>query len=526
MVDISEAAVGIEFGSTNIKAVLVSNAGDILAEGKHGWENSFQNGIWTYPEEEIIAGLQECFRSLKKDAESRYGTPLKKVKAIGISGMMHGLLAFDGEWKLLTPFRTWRNNNAEKAAQELSELFRFNIPARYSIAHLYQTMIDREDFVPRIAHITTLSGYIHFLLTGRNVLGIGEASGMFPIDPKTRTYRKDFVELFDEILEKNGLPFRLLDILPSALLAGEEGGRLSEKGARLLDPEEDLVPGIPLCPPEGDAGTGMVATGSVRKRTGNISAGTSVFGMAVLEKDLSKAYPEIDVVTTPLGDPVAMVHCNNCAGEIDRWMGLFEEYNRLFGIEIPKDELYAKLFRCSLTGEKDCGGVLSYNYLSGENIARVKNGHPMLVRKTNGKLSLANLMRSELYSSVASLRIGFEILEKEENVKIDSLFAQGGIFRTEGVMQEYLAAALNVPVSLSENASSGGPWGMALLAHSLFEKENGGLLPYLDNKISRGKKVVTVVPDPETARGFEKYAELYRQGLELERKASDIWEEK
>lgn len=524
MEHLKEAVIGIEFGSTNIKSVLVSPDGTILAGGSRAWENTFQNGLWTYPRKEILSGLQDCYSSLKKDVKERCGAVLTEVKAIGISGMMHGLLAFDKDRNLLTPFRTWRNNNAGKAAQELSELFRFNIPARYSIAHLYQAVLDKEDFAGRIAHITTLSGYVHFLLTGKDAVGIGEASGMFPIDPDTKSYRKDLIRLFDSILEKENLPFRLENILPPVLLAGEEDGRLSEKGAMLLDPEGDLRPGIPFCPPEGDAGTGMVATGSVKKRTGNISAGTSIFGMVVLEKELSKAYTEIDVVDTPSGDPVAMVHCNNCSGEIDRWVGLFEQYNRLFGLSVSKDELYSKLFACSLKGDPDCGGVLAYNYLSGENITRVQNGHPLLVRKTNGKLDLANLMRAELYSTCASLRIGFDLLKKEEGVKMDSFFAQGGIFRTEGVMQNYLSSALNVPVSVLENAGSGGPWGTALLALFLFEKEKD-LASFLDTKIFQGKKVRTIRPDPTVSEGFARYAERYEEGLALERAASDIWED-
>lgn len=515
---IGRAALGIEFGSTRIKAVLVDGDNKPIASGAHTWENKFEDGLWTYSKDEIISGLRSCYAELKADVKKKYGVVLKRVGCIGFSAMMHGYMVFDSNDELLVPFRTWRNNNAECAAKKLTNLFSYNIPARWSIAHLYQAVLNEEEHVKNIAFQTTLAGYIHWLLTGEKVLGVGEASGMFPIDVNTKDYDERMISLFDELIGDKNYPWKLKDILPKVLLAGEDAGCLTDHGRKILDPDGDLESGIPLCPPEGDAGTGMVATNSIKTRTGNVSAGTSIFGMVVLEKNLSKVHDTIDLVTTPVGDLVAMVHCNNCTSDINAWVNVFKEFSSLIGVKI--DDLYGTLYKEALNGDADCGGVIAYNYLSGENITGVDAGRPMLLRSTESKFNLANLMRSHLYSTMATLKIGMDVLLKEEEVKIDKILGHGGLFKTKGVAQNFLAAAVNAPVSVMETAGEGGAWGMALLASYKLNKKSGeSLEDFLSLNVFDGMASETVSPDPVISDGFERYIERYKSGLTAVRKA-------
>lgn len=515
-----KTALGIEFGSTRIKAVLVDENNLPVASGSHDWENRLENGIWTYSEEDISAGLRDVYAKLKRDVKEKYGVTLKKTGAIGISAMMHGYLVFDQNDKLLVPFRTWRNNNAAEAAERLTEIFNYHIPARWSVAHLYQAILNQEPHVKEIAFQTTLEGYVHWLLTGKKVIGVGEASGMFPVDPKTRRYDAEMIKAFDGILAVNGLPFGTEQIFPEILVAGESAGALTAKGAKFLDPDGDLESGIPFCPPEGDAGTGMVATNSIKPRTGNVSAGTSVFAMIVLEKELSKPYPEIDLVTTPVGDLVGMVHCNNCTSDLNAWVNVFGEFAALAGVDIPKWKLYDMLYFEGEKGDKDCGGLISYNYVSGENITEVDAGRPLFVRTPESKFTLANMMRAHLYSAFGALKVGCDIMLKEEGVKLDRITGHGGIFKTERVGQSFLAAALNVPVTLMKTAGEGGAWGMAVLANFLVQKGKGETLAdYLENKVFAGQEGVTLAPDPEDEKGFEAFTKRYKKGLPIVRQA-------
>lgn len=515
-----KTALGIEFGSTRIKAVLVDGNNLPIASGSHDWENRLENGIWTYSEEDIASGLQDVYAKLKKDVKEKYGVTLERIGAMGISAMMHGYLVFDKNDRLLVPFRTWRNNNAAEAADKLTEIFNYHIPARWSVAHLYQAILNKEEHVREIAFQTTLEGYVHWLLTGKKVIGVGEASGMFPVDPETRQYDSEMTKAFDGLLAVNDMPYGTKDILPEILLAGENAGTLTEKGAKFLDPAGDLESGIPFCPPEGDAGTGMVATNSVKPRTGNVSAGTSVFAMIVLEKELSKPYPEIDLVTTPVGDLVGMVHCNNCTSDLNAWVNVFGEFARLAGLEIPKWKLYDMLYFEGEKGDKDCGGLLSYNYVSGENITEVDAGRPLFVRTPESKFTLANMMRSHLYSAFGTLKVGCDIMLKEEGVKLDRITGHGGIFKTERVGQSFLAAALGVPVTLMKTAGEGGAWGMAVLANYLVQKDKGETLAdYLENKVFAGQEGVTLAPDPEDEKGFNAFTERYKKGLPIVRQA-------
>lgn len=515
-----KTALGIEFGSTRIKAVLVDGNNLPIASGSHDWENRLENGIWTYSEEDIASGLQDVYAKLKKDVKEKYGVTLERIGAMGISAMMHGYLVFDKNDRLLVPFRTWRNNNAAEAADKLTEIFNYHIPARWSVAHLYQAILNKEEHVREIAFQTTLEGYVHWLLTGKKVIGVGEASGMFPVDPETRQYDSEMIKAFDGLLAVNDMPYGTKDILPEILLAGENAGTLTEKGAKFLDPAGDLESGIPFCPPEGDAGTGMVATNSVKPRTGNVSAGTSVFAMIVLEKELSKPYPEIDLVTTPVGDLVGMVHCNNCTSDLNAWVNVFGEFARLAGLEIPKWKLYDMLYFEGEKGDKDCGGLLSYNYVSGENITEVDAGRPLFVRTPESKFTLANMMRSHLYSAFGTLKVGCDIMLKEEGVKLDRITGHGGIFKTERVGQSFLAAALGVPVTLMKTAGEGGAWGMAVLANYLVQKDKGETLAdYLENKVFAGQEGVTLAPDPEDEKGFNAFTERYKKGLPIVRQA-------
>ena len=520
-IESGKTALGIEFGSTRIKAVLVNEKNEPIASGSHTWENRFENGIWTYTLEDIWKGLQDCYSNMAFAVEHQYGIKLKKIGAIGFSAMMHGYMVFDKDDKLLVPFRTWRNNNAEPAGDKLTELFNYHIPARWSVAHLYQAILNGEEHVKDIVFQTTLEGYIHWMLTGKKVIGIGEASGMFPVDPETKQYDKKMLAIFNDLI-KDKVPFKVEDILPEILVAGDNAGTLTEAGAKLLDPSGELEPGIPLCPPEGDAGTGMVATNSVKKRTGNVyvSAGTSVFAMIVLEKALSKAYPEIDLVTTPVGDLVGMVHCNNCTSDINGWVDLFGEFAHILGVDIPKWRLYDELYFASEKGDKDCGGLLAYNYVSGEHVTRVDAGRPMFVRTSESKFDLANFMRAHLYTAFGALKVGCDIMLREEGVKLDRITGHGGLFKTERVGQSYLAAAINAPVTVMKTAGEGGAWGIAILANYMITKEEGeSLEDYLENKVFAGQEGVTLAPDPANVEGFEKFAKRYVEGLPIVRQA-------
>lgn len=519
-VESGKTFLGIEFGSTRIKAVLVDESHAPIAMGTHDWENRLVNNIWTYSLEDIWEGLQGCYRSLASDVKEKYGTVVTTLGGLGFSGMMHGYMAFDREEELLVPFRTWRNTMTEEACKELTALFGFNIPQRWSIAHLYQAILNKEEHVRDIAFITTLAGYIHWKLSGEKVLGVGEASGMFPIDSVSGKFDRNMLEQFDTLIAEKGYHWNISEILPDVLSAGEAAGRLTEEGARLLDPSGNLRPGIPMCPPEGDAGTGMVATNSVAVRTGNVSAGTSIFAMIVLEKALSKVYEEIDMVTTPDGMPVAMVHCNNCTSDLNAWVNLFEEFAGAFGMDLDKNQLYGILYREALKADADCGGLLAYNYFSGEPITGMEEGRPLFVRTPDAKFTLANFMRTHLYSALATLKIGMDILLKQENVTVDSLTGHGGLFKTPVVGQRMMAAAMNAPVTVMDTASEGGAWGMAVLAAYMQEKKEGeSLSAYLKNHIFAGQTGTTAAPVPEDTEGFERFMESYKKTLGAEKAA-------
>jgi len=515
-----KTALGIELGSTRIKAVLIGEDHQPIASGSHEWENRYENGVWTYSLEDIWRGLQESFRNLRKDALEKTNIPLQTTGAIGFSAMMHGYMAFDRGDNLLVPFRTWRNTITGESAEKLTSLFQFNIPQRWSIAHLYQAILNKEPHVRDISHLTTLAGYVHWKLTGQKVLGVGEASGMFPIDSQTNDYDVRKIGLFNERLAAENIPWKLQDILPKVLLAGEAAGSLTAEGARLLDPAGELRAGIPLCPPEGDAGTGMVATNSVAARTGNVSAGTSVFAMIVLEKALSKLYPEIDMVTTPTGKPVAMVHSNNCTSDLNAWVDLFHELTRALGVEVAESRLYEMLYRKALTGDPDAGGLLAYNYVSGEHITHFEEGRPLFVRTPESRFTLANFIRVHLFSALGALKIGMDILFVQEQVKIDQILGHGGFFKTREVGQKFMAAAMNVPVSVMATAGEGGAWGMALLASYLLHKStNEPLEAFLSEEVFVGEAITTIAPDPVDVEGFAAFMERYKKGLTIERTA-------
>jgi len=523
LLESGNAVLGLELGSTRIKAVLIDEAHHPIVSGGYEWENRLVNGIWTYDLQEAWKGVQACYQDLKKEVLNQYGVNLKKVKAIGISGMMHGYIPFNAKGELLVPFRTWCNTMTEEAVKELSEVFQFNVPQRWSIAHLYQAILSGEEHVSEISYLTTLAGYIHWQLTGLKVMGIGEASGMFPIDAVTKDYDTAMIEKFSHLEKVKVFPWKIKDILPKVLVAGESAGVLTEEGARLLDISGDLEAGIPMCPPEGDAGTGMVATNSVGVRTGNVSAGTSVFAMVVLENALKKVHEELDIVTTPAGDNVAMVHCNNCTTDLNAWVNLFGEFASCMGINVEKNELFGTLYRKALEGDKDCGGLVSYNFYSGEHIAKVNEGRPMFVRTPSANFNLANFMRSHLYASLSSLKIGLDILLKEEKVKVDRIYGHGGLFKTKGVAQGILAAAFNAPVAVMETAGEGGPWGMAILASYMVHKENSETLEsFLNDKVFADSKGEVMEPVAEDVTGFEKYMEVYVNALEAERKAVEM----
>lgn len=519
-IQLGKTALGIEFGSTRIKAVLIDEQHEPVASGAHDWENRLENGIWTYSLEDIWAGLQDSYAKLAEDVRTQYGQELTRVGAIGFSAMMHGYMAFDRDGKLLVPFRTWRNTMTEEASARLGEAFHFHVPQRWSIAHLYQAILNKEEHVEQIAYLSTLACYIHWMLTGQKVAGVGEASGMFPIDSATHNYDAGMMEQFDSLVADRGFGWKLADILPKVLVAGEQAGTLTEEGAKLLDVSGRLQAGIPVCPPEGDAGTGMAATNAVAQRTGNVSAGTSVFAMIVLEKALSAMHEEIDMVTTPAGDPVAMVHCNNCTSDLNAWVNLFQEFAESFGMEVDKNRLFSVLYHKALEGEKDCGGLMAYNYFSGEHITGFEEGRPLFVRRPDSLFNLANFMRTHLYTSLGALKVGMDILLREEQVEIDSIMGHGGLFKTKGVGQRILAGAMNAPVSVMETAGEGGAWGIALLAAYMINRtEKESLADYLKNRVFARMKSETLQPDPEDVAGFDAFIRRYRQGLTVERAA-------
>ncbi|MCH5237150.1 MAG: FGGY-family carbohydrate kinase [Muribaculaceae bacterium] len=520
IIESGKAILGIEFGSTRIKAVLIDDENKPIAQGTHDWENQLVNNLWTYSLDAIWEGIQDCYSSLRTDVKEKYGVEIKNLGAIGISAMMHGYMPFDKDGKMLAPFRTWRNTNTGEAAAILSELFNYNIPLRWSISHLYQAILNHEEHVKDVAFLTTLAGYAHWQLTGEKVIGIGDGSGMIPVNPETRNYDSKMVEKFDNLLKQRGLPYTLDQILPKVLVAGEKAGVLTAEGARKLDVSGNLQPGVPFCPPEGDAGTGMVATNAVKQRTGNVSAGTSSFSMIVVEKELSKPYEMIDMVTTPDGSLVAMVHCNNCTSDLNAWVGIFREYTELMGIKPDMNEIFGKLYNHALTGDPDCGGLISYNYFSGEPITGLNEGRPLFVRSVGNNFNLANFMRANLNAAVACLKIGNDILFNEEKIKVDRITGHGGLFKTKGVGQRVLAAALNSPISVMETAGEGGAWGMALLAGYLVNNSRSlNLADYLEEVVFAGNTGTSISPTPEEVAGFNSYIEEYKACLPIEESA-------
>lgn len=503
--------IGVEFGSTRIKAVAVDNAYKCVASGDYTWKSTYDNGIWTYDLEEVWKGLKSALKDIGN---------LPEIKAIGISGMMHGYLAFDKDWNLLVPFRTWQNTITAQAAKDLTELFEFNIPQRWSIAHLYQAVLNCEAHVKDIAHITTLAGYVHYMLTGVNAIGVGEASGMFPIDSEKNCYDANMLEKLEKRLSEKNIPWELTDILPDILVAGENAGELTAEGAAWI---EYLLPtGIPFAPAEGDAGTGMVATNAVAPRTANVSAGTSIFSMVVLEKSLEHVYEEIDLVTTPSGRPVAMVHCNNCTNDSNAWVSVLKQAAELFGANPSTGELYTKLYELSMEGDPDCGGVFVCNYMAGEGVTHMNSGRPMVVRKPNSRFSLANFLRASMYATISTLKLGMDILAKE-SVRIDSIIGHGGLFKTPVVGQKYLAAACGAPVTCMETAGEGGPYGMALLAaYAVNKHEEESLEKYLSTHVFENVTGVTIAPDAVDVEGFNLYIEQYKNVLKIEQKAIEV----
>ena len=513
------AVLGLELGSTRIKCVLIGEDHAPIASGDHTWENRLENGVWTYHMDDVWAGIQDAYAALKADVESRYGVKLTHLAALGVSAMMHGYLPFDKDGKQLCEFRTWRNTMTADAAEALTSLFDFNIPQRWSIAHLYQAILNGESHLPSLARLTTLAGHVHYMLTGRHVMGVGEASGMFPIDSQTGTYDARMVRLFDEAIASKGYGWKLLDILPAVLNAGEDAGCLTAEGAKLLDPTGTLEAGALVAPPEGDAGTGMTATNAVAVRTGNVSAGTSVFAMVVLEKPLSKVYPEIDMVTTPTGKPVAMVHCNNCTSDINAWAGMLKGFCEAAGKSVSMGEIYTALFTSALAGDKDCGGVVNLPLFSGEPVVGLNEGRPMMVRTPDAALTFANFSRSLVAGAMSSLKLGMDILARE-NVKIDSLLGHGGYFKTPVAGQTILAASLNTPISVMETAGEGGPWGMALLAaYRANRQENQTLEAYLQDQVFAHAKSVSISPDAADAAGLEAYTQRFSACLDAQKAA-------
>lgn len=525
IIESGSAVLGIEFGSTRIKGVLIGPDHAPLASGSHEWENEYVNGIWTYSESAIRSGFQACYADLKKNVESLYGVRLKKLSAMGISAMMHGYLAFNEQMELLVPFRTWRNTITAEASEKLTEAFSFNMPQRWSLSHLYQAILNDEPHVKDVRFLTTLAGWAHFCLTGEKVLGVGDASGIMPIDSSALDYDAKMIRIFDELIADRHYPWKLRELLPQVLPAGASAGCLTSAGAKLLDPEGDLEPGCPLCPPEGDAGTGMAATNSVRPRTGNVSAGTSIFSMIVLEKALSKVYPEIDVVTTPAGMPVGMVHCNSCSSDLNAWVALFREFAEAMGAQLDAEDIFPTLFKKALEGDPAGGGLVSFNYYAGEPVTGLPEGRPMLIRKPDARMSLANFMRVQLYACMETLKFGMEIM-KREHVAIDQVFGHGGLFKTEGVAQSILAAAIHAPVTVMKTAGEGGAWGIALLADYLVRKADGeSLEDYLDQKVFAGMEQSTLSPAPADEAGFDAYMRDFLACIPAQHAAVDGWKE-
>ena len=513
-------ALGIELGSTRIKAVLIGPDHASLAVGSHDWQNQFVDRMWTYSLEAVWNGLQNCYAALAADVRQRHGVELITVGALGVSAMMHGYLAFDADDQLLTPFRTWRNTNTGEATERLSAEFGYNIPHRWSVAHLYQAIRNGEDHVGRLAHLTTLAGYVHWQLTGERVLGVGDASGMFPIDISTGGYDATMLARFDQLAAEAGVDLTLAELLPAIKVAGQPAGQLTDKGAQLLDPTGRLRPGALLCPPEGDAGTGMVATNSVAPRTGNVSAGTSIFAMVVLEQALSRMHRELDLVATPAGDLVAMVHCNNGASELNAWVGLFAEFAKALGTAADSSTIFETLFTAALSGAPDCAGLMSYNYLSGEPITDLAEGRPLFVRSPGSRFDLATFMRTHLFASLATLRIGMDVLQKNEGVRLDQMFAHGGLFKTKGVAQKFLAAAINTPVSVGDVAAEGGAWGIAVLAAFLRDRDPGqDLTDYLATRVFADVSLRTETPAEDDVAGFEVFIRRYVAALPVEEAA-------
>ncbi|QLB40569.1 xylulokinase [Mannheimia pernigra] len=519
LIELGRVVIGIELGSTRIKAVLISTDGTILATGGVDWENHLIEGIWTYHQTEIWERLQAAYADLNKTVKEKYHTVIRNAKALGISAMMHGYLPFDKQGNQLVPFRTWRNNITRDASEQLTELFQYPIPQRWSIAHLYQALLNQEPHLANIDYLTTLSGYIHWQLTDHKVLGVGDASGMFPIDIKSNSYNQQMLTQFDEAITKFGMPWRLESILPKVLVAGEQAGKLTKKGAKLLDPSGALNAGIPLCPPEGDAGTGMIATNCIKEKTGNISAGTSAFAMIVLEKALSKVYSELDIVTTPTGKLVAMAHANNCTSDINAWVNLFRECLDTFGVNVCTEELYETLFLQALQGEADCGGLLAYGFHSGEHNVGLSEGCPMFLHPTKARFNLANFMKVHLYTAFGAMKLGMDILINQEKVEISRILGHGGIFKTEGVAQKILASALGIPLATASTASNGGAWGIALLANFLEVSDSCNLEDYLDKKIFNTTQLNLIQPDKTVNEGYKHFIQRYKQGISIVEKA-------
>ncbi len=525
LIESGKSILGIEFGSTRIKAVLVDEAGAPLASGGHGWENRFEDGVWTYTLNDIFDGLRDCYQDLCKEVKEKYDAEITSFASMGFSAMMHGYLAFNEKEELLVPFRTWRNTITEEAAEKLTREFDYNIPQRWSISHLYQAILNKEEHVKDVTFFTTLAGFVHWKLTGEKVLGVGDASGMFPIDIASGDYNQEMIAKFDKLVAGEGFGWKLAEILPKVLMAGEEAGCLTEEGAKLLDPTGKLKAGIKVCPPEGDAGTGMVATNSVSVRTGNISAGTSVFAMVVLEKELSKVYPQIDLVTTPDGALVGMVHCNNCTSEINAWVNLFDEFAKAVGAKVDMNQLFTLLYSKAMEGAPDCGGLLSYNYFSGEPVTGFDKGAIVFARSQEASFTLANFMRMHLYSALGALKAGLDLMIKEEGVKVDQMFGHGGYFKTKGVGQQIAADAIHAPVTVMETAGEGGAWGIAVLAAYMAQKENGETLPqYLNNRIFAGQAGSTLDPVKANEDGFDAFMKQYLKGLAMEKEATLLFE--
>ncbi len=512
-------SIGIEFGSTRVKLVMIDSHNEPISDSSYTWENRIENGIWTYSTEDIWEALESCIKDLKLNIKLNYGIELRRVGAIGVSGMMHGYIALDKSDNLLTPFRTWRNMITEDAARRLTSEFNYSIPQRWSIAHLYQAILNREEHVSEISYLTTLAGYVHYKLTGEKVIGICDASGIFPIDSLTKNYDSNMIEIFDKLIASEGYSWTIENILPKVLNAGEKAGTLSEVGALLIDPTGELEPGIPFCPPEGDAGTGMVATNSIKTNTGNLSAGTSAFAMVVLEKKLSKLYSNLDMVTTPDGKSVVMAHSNNCTSDLNGWISLIHQSLELFGKEINLSDLYEPLYRCALDADLDCGGLLSFGYVSGEHITGFERGVPLFLRESNSNFTIANFVRAHLNTAMCAMRIGLDNIFINEAIKLKKMIGHGGFFKPKGVGQNIMSAALNTPISIMETSGEGGAWGIALLASFIHSKKN--LEDFLDEDVFSGINEVIVNPHPEAVEGFNKYLEKYIVGLAVENAAVD-----